>query len=81
MKVFFTVISMATLLCGLLIPAASADDNSETFKKLDVNGDGFITETEALAHAELPDSFADGDENGDGRLDMNEFAQLEIVDD
>ena len=81
MKVFPGVISMAVLLSALLVSPAFADDNSEAFKKLDVNGDGYITEAEALAHPELPDSFADGDEDGDGRLDMTEFAELEIADD
>ena len=81
MKVSFRVISMAALLCALPFPPVFADDNAEMFKKLDVNGDGFISETEALAHPELPDSFADGDEDGDGRLDLAEFAVLEIADD
>ena len=81
MKVSIRVISMAALLCALPVSPAFADDSGEMFKKLDVDGDGFITETEALAHPELPDSFADGDEDGDGRLDMIEFAQLEISDD
>lgn len=80
MKVLFSVISMATLLGALLVSPASADDNSEAFMKLDINHDGFITEMEALAHARLPDAFAEGDENGDGQLDMAEFGRLEITD-
>ena len=81
MKVSFTVISMAALLCALPVSPVFADDNSEMFKKLDVNGDGFITETEALAHPELPGAFEESDEDGDGRLDMAEFAELEILED
>jgi Ca2+-binding EF-hand superfamily protein len=80
MKIPFNAISMATLLGALLALPVSADDNTEAFKKLDVNGDGFITETEALAHAELPDVFGEADENGDNQLDLNEFAVLEITD-
>jgi len=80
MKISRTVISMAALLGALLIQPLPADDNISAFSKLDVDRDGFITETEALAHAELPDAFAEGDENNDGRLDMDEFAKLEITD-
>ncbi len=80
MKVSFSVISMATLLCALLTPAVSADDNTEAFNKLDVDGDGFVTSQEALAHDKLPDAFDDGDENGDGLLDLIEFIKLEITD-
>jgi Ca2+-binding EF-hand superfamily protein len=81
MKAPFNVIPMATLLAALSIHPAFADDNAEAFRKLDVNGDGYISEYEALAHAELPDAFADGDENSDGLLDMAEFLILEISDD
>jgi len=81
MKVSFNVISMAILVSGLSIHPAFADDNTEAFRNLDVNGDGLISRHEALAHSELPDAFVDGDENSDGLLDMAEFATLEISDD
>ena len=81
MKVFTTVISMATLLGALQIPPANADGNSEAFRKLDVDNDGFISEYEALAHDQLPDAFEEGDDNSDGRIDLDEFLRLEISDD
>ena len=81
MKVSLHVIPMAALLAALLVNPVLADDNARAFSKLDVDGDGFITEYEALAHAELPDAFADGDENNDGQIDLDEFSKLEISDD
>ena len=81
MKVLSNVIPMATLLAALSIHPAFADDNTQEFQKLDVNGDGFISEYEALAHSELPEAFAEGDENNDGLLDMAEFLILEFSDD
>ena len=81
MKVLISVISMATLLGALQIQPAYADGNSEAFRKLDVNNDGFISEYEALAHDALPDDFEEGDENSDGQIDLDEFLRLEISDD
>jgi len=81
MKLAFNVISMAALLGALLISPVSADDNAEAFKKLDTNGDGFISEYEALEHSSLPEVFEESDENGDGQLDVIEFAKLEIIED
>jgi Ca2+-binding EF-hand superfamily protein len=59
----------------------SADDNARIFNKLDANGDGYISEYEALEHDELVAAFSEGDQNGDGQLDMAEFAELEITED
>lgn len=81
MKTDFYAISMAALLGVLLIDPVTADDNTRIFQNLDVDGDGYISEYEALAHEELPDAFADGDENNDGRIDMIEFLNLEILED
>ena len=81
MKVSLRVIPVTTLFGALSIFAAIADDNTEAFQKLDVNGDGYISEYEALAHAFLPDAFEDGDRNSDGLLDLAEFIKLEILED
>ena len=81
MKVSLSVISVTTLLGALSIPPVIADDNTEAFGKLDVNGDGYITEYEALAHTFLPDAFEDGDENSDGLIDLAEFVKLDILED
>jgi Ca2+-binding EF-hand superfamily protein len=81
MNVSFNVISMTALLGALLIHPVSADDNARIFNKLDANGDGYISEYEALEHDELVAAFSEGDQNGDGQLDMAEFAELEITED
>lgn len=81
MKTAFHVIPVAALLGALLIDPVAADDNARVFQKLDVDGDGYISEYEALAHEQLPDAFAEGDENSDGRIDMIEFLKLEILED
>ena len=81
MKFAFNVISMTALLAALLVSPLSAEDNTEAFKKLDTNGDGFISEYEALEHADLPEVFEESDENSDGQLDSIEFSKLEIIED
>ena len=81
MKPSLNIISMAALFAALVIPPVLADDNAAAFKKLDADGDGFISEYEALSHDQVADAFTDADENNDGQLDMTEFAALEINDD
>ncbi|MGD2172826.1 MAG: hypothetical protein PVI79_09810 [Gammaproteobacteria bacterium] len=81
MKVLTSAVSVAALLGALQIQPVCADDNRETFRKLDIDNDGFISEYEALAHDALPDDFEEGDENSDGLIDLDEFLKLEISDD
>ena len=81
MKVSSSIIPVTALFAALSITPAIADDNTEAFQKLDVNGDGYVSEYEALAHAFLPDAFEDGDSNSDGLLDLAEFIKLEILED
>lgn len=73
------IFGLVALLGALVLQPLYADSISETFKELDVNGDGYISEKEASAHNELPDAFEEGDENGDGKLDINEFTAMDIV--
>jgi len=80
MKKSLGVVAMMTVLTALSMQTVSADANAEIFSKLDTNADGYISMEEAEAHADLPDAFADGDMNDDGRLDPVEFAKLEISD-
>lgn len=81
MKISRSVIAVATLLGALLSQPLFADGNARAFTKLDVDGDGFINETEALEHVELSEAFAESDENEDGRLDLSEFMKLEFLED
>ncbi|MGX9718927.1 EF-hand domain-containing protein [Stenotrophomonas acidaminiphila] len=56
-------------------PAASAatTDVEAAFKRLDGNGDGFLTRQELPANHALLPHFDMSDANRDGRLDANEF--------
>jgi Ca2+-binding EF-hand superfamily protein len=81
MNVSLNVISMTALLGALLIHPVSADDSAKMFNKLDANGDGYISEYEALEHDELTAAFSEGDQNSDGLLNMAEFVDLEITED
>lgn len=80
MKITMSIVAVVAVLCALMAQPVFADANVETFKQLDVDGNGFISIEEAEAHSELPDAFADGDDNDDGQLDMTEFGKLEISD-
>ena len=50
-------------------PALSAE-----FAKLDADGDGYVSRTEALKDPEVRRTFRRADRNRDGRLDPEEFA-------
>ena len=75
-----SVAALAVLGTLLMTTGAQADANAETFKKLDIDGNGYLTLQEAEANPALLDAFADGDDNDDGMLNMAEFAKLEISD-
>ena len=66
----------------LALQAASATAGQEAFQTLDSNGDGFVTleEAEASANDDLIDSFGDGDENNNGKLNPEEFEKMEVTD-
>jgi Ca2+-binding EF-hand superfamily protein len=80
MKISKSMVALAAVIGIAMAQPVTADDNAETFKKLDVDGDGFITKQEAEVNDDLVDSFDDGDNNDDGQLDMAEFAKLDVTD-
>lgn len=47
---------------------------SAEFKRLDTDGDGYISRTEALKDPEVVRTFRRADANKDGRLDLDEYA-------
>ncbi|XP_076440362.1 EF-hand calcium-binding domain-containing protein 7-like isoform X2 [Babylonia areolata] len=67
-------------------PATSEDDLIKAFRKIDVNGDGFIsldelynimtTKGERLSREEVKMMIDDVDENKDGRLNYKEFCHM-----
>jgi hypothetical protein len=52
---------------------ATSADPAATFKTLDTNGDGRISETEARAHAELNAGFRDAVSDASAGMTMEEF--------
>ncbi len=78
MKVHMRVVTAVALLGAMLAQPVFADANTEAFKALDTDGDGVLSMQEAQANDNVADEFADGDVNGDGMLDTEEFAKMEI---
>ncbi len=73
---------LASAFFVLALQAASAGADQAVFETLDANGDGFISVEEASvsSNEDLVDSFEDGDENNDGKLDFAEFEKMEVTD-
>lgn len=71
---------VAAALLGAVFTQSVGATAAETFKQLDTDGDGMLTVEEADPNPDLVEAFEDGDENGDGKLDMAEFEKLEISD-
>ncbi len=78
----FPVIAAMALLTMFVSQAAGAaadlDKSIETFKKLDVNNNGFISLKEAEVNPDLEDAFVDADVNEDGQLSLAEFEKMNI---
>jgi hypothetical protein len=81
MKTQMRVVAVVAVLGALLAQPVAADDKSDMFKKLDVDGNGLLSKEEAAENTDLFEAFDDGDENGDDQIDMAEFAKLEIQED
>ena len=52
---------------------------SALFRKLDANGDGFVTRAEAKSVRGFDAAFSAADENRDGRLSQGEFIKAESI--
>ncbi len=50
--------------------------SSDMFRRLDANGDGFVSRQEAMLNDNVARSFDAADRNGDGKLDRQEFNTL-----
>jgi len=74
---------LAALLLAVAAPVWPADelpphDRPEAFRKLDADGDGWISRQEATAHPEVAASFDAADRDGDGRLSFAEFETIAL---
>lgn len=80
MKKTITAVAVVAAL-GLAMPMTlAADELKEIFKQLDTDADGFVSKQEAESDPDLLDSFDDGDNNEDGKLDMAEFEKMDVAD-
>jgi hypothetical protein len=57
----------------------AADPGKELFDALDLNGDGFVSLSEAAGNEVVVTRFDRGDKNRDGKLSPKEFANLKNV--
>jgi hypothetical protein len=73
MRLFAAVMLLA---CGT---AQAADPGKELFEALDLNGDGFVSLSEAAGNEVVVTRFDRGDRNRDGKLSAKEFANLKNV--
>jgi hypothetical protein len=64
------------------LQAVPAGAGQAMFETLDADGDGFVTveEVNASDNDDLIESFEDGDENNDGKLDAAEFESMDVTD-
>jgi hyperosmotically inducible protein len=58
---------------GDAAPTGAMARSSAEFKRLDANGDGYVTREEARSVRGFDRAFKDSDENQDGKLDAAEF--------
>ena len=76
-----------SLLVALVLAAAmpawagedlAPQDRPEAFRKLDTDGDGWISRKEAAAHPEVAANFDKADRDRDGRLSLVEFETVAL---
>jgi hypothetical protein len=77
--------SILALVATMLAPMqAHAQDNLNTpqrldaFRKLDANGDGWLSKAEAAARRDVAAGFSKADANRDGRLSFAEFETIPL---
>ena len=56
---------------------SGAEEYAQTFEKIDVDGDGYISAEEAKVRADLSENLQASDKNRDGKLNSAEFSAFE----
>ena len=78
MKIRYVILASA-----LLVPfavCAGGTNNDKAFKSLDKNNDGSISKEEAAGSAALIADWTEIDTDGNGTIEVSEFAAVESVD-
>jgi len=79
-KFLFSSLRVLACLCGVSMLAACAEESApvgsskaaRAMARLDTNGDGYVTQSEAQSEPRLAQHFARVDTNGDGRISATE---------
>lgn len=58
---------------------STTPERLDTFRKVDANGDGWVSKEEAAASREVAAGFEKADANRDGRLSFAEFEKLLVA--
>jgi hypothetical protein len=80
-RIAAVALAVAAAFGATSLSAAEPNVINPKFRALDKNGDGFITRDEVVGTRWYQGAFTQADENGDGRLDQNEFTKAEAVQD
>ncbi|MBN4079538.1 hypothetical protein JYT26_02745 [Beggiatoa alba] len=65
--------------CFALGTMTAVASEALTFEDIDINGDGFISKTEAMAYQDMSNNWTSVDTNRDGRADISEFSRFEAA--
>ena len=80
--VHYVMAALAAASIGAAGAARAADSGgpvSPEFKKLDVNGDGYVSRDEARKIRHFDQAFSEADDNRDGKLDAAEFTKAQSI--
>ena len=71
------ILLAAAVLFPLSIYAADNPTVQDSFKNLDKNQDGYISQQEAKADKKLTEDWSKADSNKDGKIEQSEFSAFE----